>query len=60
MSEQHWLLHNQKAHYCQPLPGEPQFLTRCGKRVHPLFLKQPKENDVRCKLCVKSVESLDE
>lgn len=57
MSEHHWFLHHNKAHCCQPIPGEAQYLTRCGKRVHPLFLKQPKDETVRCKICLKkSVE----
>jgi len=48
------LLHHNKAHCCQPIPVEAQYLTRCGKRVHPMFLSQPKDDSVRCKLCVKS------
>jgi len=57
MSEQHWLLYNLKSHCCKTIPGESRFLTRCGQRVHPLFLAQPKEDDERCAACQLRVET---
>lgn len=57
MTEHHWFLHHNKAHCCQPIPGEPHFLTLCGKRVHPLFLSQVTDESMRCKLCIKNVEN---
>ena len=56
MTDHHWLLYLQKVHAVQSIQGESRFLTRCGQRLHPLLLSQPKDEDARCKVCQMSLE----